>query len=170
MDRKSSGPETTAQWVRAVGNVVNLSTPAGLLVCAVGRARVRRGPRGLLLAEGYQPRFPLAGAFTVGNVVVCRSSWELLSRRFPQLLDHEERHTWQYLYCLGLPYYLAYTACMAWSVLRTGDRASANFFERQAGLVAGGYQERDTRPITVAVSAQMSMLRSMPRRFAERLR
>jgi hypothetical protein len=170
MARKASRPQNARQWVRAVGNIVNLSTPAGVLVSVLGGARIQAGPRGLLLAEGYRPRFPVAGAFTVGNVIVSRQPWDLLERRFPQLLEHEERHTWQYLYCGGLLYYPAYTACMGWSVLRTGDRASANFFERRAGLAAGGYDERPARPLRSAVGTQMSMLRSIPRRLAERFR
>ena len=105
----------------------------------------------MLLAEHYRPGFPVAAAFTVGNVVVTRSDWATMQRRFPELLAHEERHTWQYLYCLGLPYYLVYSACMLWSVLRTGDRAAANFFERQAGLADGGYPERPVRPLRGSV-------------------
>jgi hypothetical protein len=139
--------------MRAVGNLTNLSTPAGLLVAALGRSRVQRRPGGLFLAEDYRLRFPPAGAFTIGNVIITAGRWEDLERRFPDLLAHEEAHTWQYLYCLGLPYYLAYSACMGWSMVRTGDRAAANFFERQAGLVRGGYVERPSRPVGTGVRA-----------------
>lgn len=124
--------------VRALGNWVNLSTPLGLLIARLGQAQVHRHERGLYLAESYRLRFPVAGAFTVGNVILTAGSLEQLTGR-GQLLEHEEAHTWQYLYCLGLPYYLAYGVCVAWSVLTTGDRALGNFFERQAGLAAGGY-------------------------------
>jgi hypothetical protein len=102
---------------------------------------VRKGPRGLYLAENYRFSFPKAGAFTVGNVIITGGQWSDLRARYPQLLSHEETHTWQYLYCLGMPYYLFYSACMAWSKLRTGDRATGNFFERQAGLAEGGYPD-----------------------------
>lgn len=155
-----SPPGTAAHWLRAVGNTVNLSTPAGLLVATLGRARIRRGPRGLLLADGYRPRFPVAGAFTVGNVIVTSRSWDELDARFPELLAHEEAHTWQYLACLGLPYLPIYTACMAWSVLRTGDRASANAFERRAGLVIGGYREQPARPLGPVLVNQVAVLRN----------
>ena len=64
---------TSAQRIRAVANAVNLSTPLGLAVSAIGRARVRRGPRGLILAEHYVLPFPKAGAFTLGNVVSHRT-------------------------------------------------------------------------------------------------
>ena len=147
VDLRPSPPQTGWQWFRLVGNVLNLTTPGGLLVALIGDAKIRRGPRGLFLCEGYRLKFPIAGAFTIGNVITTESTWEQQLRRYPELLRHEEQHTWQYLYCIGLPYYVAYVACMGWSVLRTGDRASRNFFERQAGLVIGGYRERPTRPV-----------------------
>ncbi len=100
-----------------------------------------------MLGEGYRFAFPLAGAFTVGNVLITGTSWEALLRVYPGLLRHEERHSWQYFYCLGLPFFPLYTVCMGWSLLRTGDRAAGNFFERQAGLELGGYRRYPTRPI-----------------------
>ncbi len=150
-NRAKSSPETALQWLRFVGNFANLSTPAGLLVVALGRASIRRGPRGLFVAENYRLKFPVAGAFTIGNVIITGARWDDLERRFPQLFEHEEAHSWQYLYCLGLPYYLAYSACMGWSMLRTGDRAAANFFERRAGLIQGGYAQLPTRPLLEGV-------------------
>jgi hypothetical protein len=134
-------------WLRSAGNLVNLSTPLGMVIACLGRASVRRADRGLFLAEHYRLPFPVAGAFTVGNVIVTSGEFETLGRRHPQLLQHEEAHTWQYLYCGGIPYWFCYSACLAWSVLRTGDRAAANFFEVRAGLRAGGYPHRPTRPI-----------------------
>jgi hypothetical protein len=41
-------------------------------------------------------------------------------------------------------------------VLRTGDRAARNFFERQAGLVIGGYRELPTRPVRENLAAIFS--------------
>ncbi len=131
--------------------MINLSTPFGLVVAALGHSTIRRHHRGLYLAEHYRPRFPLAGAFTVGNVIITGGEFSAFDSRFPRLLEHEERHTWQYLYCLGLPYFLFYGACMGWSMIRTGDRASANFFERQASLPWGGYAERPARPVGVGL-------------------
>src|SRR5687768_1254207 len=91
------------RWrVKSVANVVNLSTPLGLLVAALGRSRLRRGPRGLVLASDYRLPLPAAPAFTVGNVVVSPRPAEFLDGR-PALLRHEERHSWQYAVCLGLP-------------------------------------------------------------------
>lgn len=138
---------TTSQRIRAVANAVNLTTPLGLGVSAIGRARVRRGPRGLLLAEHYGLPFPRAGAFTVGNVVVTARTLEDLTARCPGTLDHEDTHAWQYAAMLGLPFLPLYGLSCLWSWLRTGDWASGNPFERHAGLVEGGYTPR---PVTNA--------------------
>ena len=152
-DLRPSGPQSALQWLRFTGNMINLSTPGGLAVAALGGARIRRGPRGLFLCEGYRLKFPIAGAFTIGNVITTPATWEEKLRRYPQLLRHEEGHTWQYLYCMGLPYYLAYSILMGWSWLRTGDRAARNFFERQAGLQAGGYRDLPLRPVREGFAA-----------------
>ena len=143
---------TAGQWVCQVGNVLNLTTPLGLLIARIGRARVRRGPRGLLLAEGYRLPFPVAGAFTVGSVITTGSTFHERLRELPRLLEHEERHSWQYLCCLGLPFFPVYVVMMGWSVVRTGDRAARNAFERHAGLAAGGYP--DLPVISVAVQTR----------------
>jgi len=140
-------PLTPAQRRRRRANRLNLSTPAGLLVARLGSARRRPGPYGLVLAEGYRLRFPVAGAFTVGDVVITAHSFDALLARTPDLLVHEELHARQYARCLGLPYLGIYVLAMGWSVLRTGDRASGNVFERRAGLVAGGYVERPVRSL-----------------------
>ncbi len=127
---------------RRRGNWINGSTPAGLLLARLGRARVRRGPWGLYLAENYRWSFPRAGAFTVGNVVLSTSRLDDLARLQPDVLAHENEHAWQYFWFLGIPFLPLYLASAAWSWLRTGDPASANPFERHAGLSGGGYQER----------------------------
>ena len=134
-----------------MANLLNLSTPLGLAVAWAGRARRRPGPYGLVLAEGYRFTFPVAGAFTVGDVVVTAHTFDALVATHPQLLVHEERHSGQYALFLGLPYLALYALAMGWSVLRTGDRASANAFERHAGLLAGGYVERHARPFIVSL-------------------
>jgi len=133
---------SAAHWVRAVGNAVNLSTVLGLGLCCAGRAHVRRGPDLLLFAEGYRLPLPKASAFTVGCVVLFPGGTaEAAEARHPGTLAHEAVHTWQYFGLLGLPFLPAYAAAAAWSWLRTGDPASANWFERNAGLVRGGYTE-----------------------------
>jgi hypothetical protein len=147
------------QAVRLVGNIVNLTTLLGLLVALIGRARIRRGPRGLWLAEGYRIRFPVAGAFTIGSVITTPTTFAERLRGLPQLLAHEERHTWQYLCCLGLPFYLVYVVMMGWSVLRTGDRAARNAFERLAGLADGGYEDRPVIPLKVQAGRAAGWLR-----------
>lgn len=133
------GRMTRAQRIRFIGNWVNLSTPFGLLVSRLGGARIRHGSRGLYLADGYRYGLPVASAFTIGNVVITRHSWgELLAGR-PNLLVHEERHSTQYLVCGGLTFFPLYGMAMLWSYLRTRTPALGNAFERDAGLIAGGY-------------------------------
>jgi len=156
---KPGWPATRWQWVRFVGNFANLSTPVGLAVTAIGGAAIKRGPRGLFLGEGYRFRFPVAGGFTIGNVITTGSTWDAMLRNNPFLIKHEEVHTWQYLYCLGLPYYIPYVICMGWSVLRTGDRAARNFFERQAGLAMGGYVDYPVRPVGEGILAVLGKLK-----------
>ena len=129
--------------VRQLANAFNLSTGAGLLLAALSRTPVERGPDGLLLGTGYRPKLPLAGAFTVGNVVLYRADRAAIYSR-PDLLRHEAGHATQYAWCLGLPFLPLYAACAAFSVWRTGDPGSRNFFERNAGLADGGYRELPT--------------------------
>lgn len=138
--------------MRRIGNVINLSTPIGLAIALVAKAKLRPGPRGLILAEHYTFAFPVAGAFTVGNVVLTRSTFAELTARFPEVLDHEDAHAWQYLLCLGLPFLPAYLAGSAWSWLRTGDLAARNPFERRAGLHRGGYADVPIRPLRQAAA------------------
>lgn len=133
--------------IKWCANWANGSTALGFAIAAVGRARVATGPRGLYLADGYRLPIPVAGAFTVGNVVVSKGDWEVLQREHSQLISHEEQHSWQYAACGGLPFLPLYAAALAWSWLRTGDFASRNVFERNAGLVMGGYHERSVRPL-----------------------
>ena len=124
--------------IKRLVNLANGSTAVGLLLARAGRARVGRGPRGLLVATGYRLPLPAASAFTVGNVVSTPHDRDWLDER-PRLLVHEERHTWQYVACLGLPMVPLYLLAAAWSWLTTGDLGVHNPFERLAGLEDGGY-------------------------------
>lgn len=144
------------QRVRAVANWVNGSTLLGLGVASYGRCHIRRGPRGLWLADHYRFGFPVAGAFTVGNVLITKHDWPTRVETYPDLLAHEERHSWQYAVCGGLPFIPLYVAAMGWSVLRTGNRAARNVFERDAGLAAGGYVDAPLRPVGTAVRALLA--------------
>lgn len=140
---RPAGPRPTpAQWARFGWSLLNLSTPLGLAIAALGGARLQWGPRALIFAEHYRFGFPKAGAFTVGNVVLTRQTMDALEARIPGTLDHEEAHARQYAWLLGLPFLPLYLASAGWSWLRTGDPASRNIFERHAGLVRGGYSER----------------------------
>ena len=129
-------------WVRAAGNVLNLSTLLGLAIAAAGRSSLRRGPEALVVAEGYRLPLPKAGAFTVGNVVlVPHGLLAGVELRQPGTVAHEARHSWQYFWSLGLPFLPLYAVAAGWSWLRRGDPASGNWFERDAGLARGGYAE-----------------------------
>jgi len=127
-----------AWTVPVVLNALNGSTLLGLGVAALGRARVQVGPRGVLLATGYRLGLPDRPAFTVGGVVLTREGADWLAGH-PRLLAHEERHTWQYAACFGLPFLPLYALASAWSWLRTRDPGRANAFEILAGLADGGY-------------------------------
>ena len=160
-----------AQRVRRLANLVNLSTPLGLLIATAGRARRRPGPGGLTLAEGYTIPFPPAGAFTVGNVVISPQRFDELIGRNPTVIEHEDVHAWQYVWCGGLPFLPLYALAAGWSWLRTGDVASGNVFERTAGLERGGYREA---PVSNAgfrtLAERFQTLTVNPRRLAERSR
>lgn len=135
---------TSGQRLRQIANVLNATTLLGLLLARCAGTAVRPGPGGLLIATGYQWRLPFAQAFTVGNVVLFRAEApEALSNKL--LLGHEERHSSQYAWCLGLPFLPLYFIAAGWSQLRTGNPGSANVFERLAGLEAGGYMDRHVR-------------------------
>jgi hypothetical protein len=152
---------TGGHRLRRLGNLVNLSTPLGLAVAKAGRAEVRPAARGLLVADGYRLPFPIAEAFTIGNVLITSGRWDELEHSRPGLLVHEEAHTWQWFWWAGLPFLPAYGVSLVWSVLRTGNRAAANVFERRAGLDLGGYPDVPRRPL---LRALLTRRRNRPRR------
>lgn len=119
---------------RRAMNFLNLSTPLGLLISVVGGATRRPGPDGLILATGYRFGFPVAGAFTVGNVVLTRRD-----HLDEPLLRHEGRHATQWACCAGLPMLPLYLLAMLVSVAICGHQAACNPFERLANLEDGGY-------------------------------
>ncbi|WP_231938449.1 hypothetical protein [Arthrobacter sp. B6] len=144
--RASARPLTPGQRARQLANLANGTTLLGLALARAAGTVVSSGPRGLVIAAGYRWHLPRAGAFAMGNVIVCRTSAEQLASN-TALLGHEEKHCSQYACCLGLPFLPLYFLAAGWSLLRTGDPASANFFERLAGLEAGGYVDiRIPRP------------------------
>lgn len=140
----TAGPLTAGQRARQLANLANGTTVLGLAVARAAGTAVSRGPRGLIIAAGYRWRLPFAGAFAMGNVVICRAEADHLTSNLA-LLGHEEKHCSQYAWCLGLPFLLLYFLAAGWSQVRTGNPASGNFFERQAGLAAGGYRETSKR-------------------------
>ena len=120
--------------------MLNLSTLLGLLVAKLGRARIARGPDGLLLARSYRLGVPRAPTFTIGNVILLRLTDEQLAAR-PKLLAHEARHSTQYAFCVGPLMLPLYFVAAGWSWLRCRDFAWHNAFERLAGLADGGYND-----------------------------
>jgi len=158
-----------AHGLRAVANTLNLSSVLGLVAAGLGRARLRPGPKGLLLAEGYALRFPRAGAFTLGNVVLTSGDFDALTAQQPEVMDHENAHAWQYVWCAGLPFLPLYALAAGWSWLRTGDVASANLFERAAGLSRGGYREAPVTNVGLRrLALRIQTLIEKPSRLAER--
>jgi hypothetical protein len=153
---------TGSQRVKVVGNLVNLSTVAGVLVGVIGRARFSRGARGLVYANSYKLGFPIAGAFTIGNVVLSKHERSYFDEA-PILVKHEERHSWQYFWLLGLPMLPLYGVGAVVSWLLTADPASRNPFERLANLKDGGYVERPIQPFGRTLMQTISVLRSRPK-------
>lgn len=126
--------------LRAGLNWLNLSTLSGLALARCTGCRIEPGQQGLIYALNYRPRLPVAGAFTVGNVIFFRKRYSQPDEH-PCLLAHEAVHATQYALCLGLPFIPLYFLAAGYSWLRTGDPASRNVFERRADLQAGGYTE-----------------------------
>ena len=127
--------------LRRVVNVITLATPLGLLLAAVGRARLRPGPHGTIVAAGYAWGFPAphAPALTIGDVILLRLPDEALARR-PRLLLHEARHSAQWACLVGVVGFPAlYGVASLWSWLACRDAAVRNVFEVRAGLLDGGY-------------------------------
>ncbi len=154
---------TSKLWrLRSVANWLNLATPVGLLIAQVGHAHVERRDRGLLIASGYAFGFPAASAFTIGSVVISTHSPGYFRER-PELLRHEERHTWQYVVCLGLPFIPLYLAAAGWSWLRAGDWASHNMFERLAGLADGHYAVPTPEQVAAIHARRRQVFRSLLR-------
>ena len=150
------------QWwrVKQAVNLLNGSTLLGLGVARLGRADLSRADRGLVLATGYRIAFPKASAFTVGNVILTKHDRDWVGTR-PRLMMHEERHSWQYVACLGLPMIPLYLLAAGYSYLRGGDPGVHNAFERLAGLEDGGYpllskRERQRRERQVAAASAVS--------------
>lgn len=132
--------------VRTALTAVNGTTLAGLGLAALCGARIRRGPGGILIAEGYRRRMPPATCFTVGSVIITRrtADW-LLHESRAGLLAHESRHAGQYA-VLGPLFWPAYWASCGYSWAVTGTFGARNAFERHAGLERGGYAEAPLRP------------------------
>lgn len=131
---------------RTALTAVNGTTLIGLLIAVAAGAKVRRGPGGVLIAEGYRAPVPVQTCFTVGSVIVTRrtADW-LLDEQHVGLLAHETRHATQYA-ALGPLFWPAYWIACGYSYAMTGSYGARNVFERHAGLAAGGYRQQPLRP------------------------
>ena len=137
---------TTWQRVRVIVNYVNLMTPLGVFVARIGGGERHRGPYGLVIYTGYRLPFPVAGAFTLGNVITTRYDAEyLLAEGREALLGHEARHSVQAA-LLGPLFLPLYAVASGWSWAISADLACRNPFEVWAGLEAGRYVRRPLRP------------------------
>jgi hypothetical protein len=137
-------PHTPWTRIRTVVNWINLSTLLGLFVARLGGATRRPRGRGTYVCSGYRFRFPVAGAFTVGSVIITKHHADWLESR-PLLLRHEDRHCTQYAFLLGPVMLPLYGLGLAISYLIAGDHSSYNPFERLAGLDDGGYPRPSNR-------------------------
>lgn len=126
-------------------NAANGSTAAGLLVAALGRARLAPAGDGLVIGVGYRLPVPDAPAFCLGNVIITRLDAGALAGA-QRLITHEARHATQYAWCAGLVMVPLYFLAAGMSWVLTGDFGTANVFERLAGLADGGYVSRPLRP------------------------
>ena len=134
--------------IRHWANLLNLSTPLGRGLAALGNAHTHPWENGLIVAAAHQLPYPPATAFTVGNVVLVRATYDellALDAKCPELMIHEARHATQFAFCLGPVMVPLYLGACSWSWMRTGDWWSNNVFERRAGLSEGGYHRNPTR-------------------------
>ena len=82
---------------RTLLTAVNGTTLIGLGIAVLTGAKLRPGPGGIVVAEGYRRKVPPATCFTVGSVIITRRTAEwLLDESRAGLLAHESRHAGQY--------------------------------------------------------------------------
>lgn len=115
----------------------------------------------MVFANGYKVKFPVAGAFTVGNVVLSKHERAYFDDE--ALVRHEERHSWQYFCLIGLPLWPLYVVGVIVSWFLTGDPSSRNPFERLANLKEGGYVEKPIQSFGQTLTQTFSGLRSRPK-------
>ena len=139
---------------RTALTAVNGTTLVGLLIAVGTGAKLRRGPGGVLIAEGYRAPLPKQTCFTVGSVIMTRKSAEWLTHELHvDLLAHETRHANQYA-VLGPLFWPAYWLACGYSYATTGSYGVRNVFERHAGLAGGGYRDLPLRPWAARLAAR----------------
>ena len=136
--------------VKRIVNLLNGSTLLGLCRRDAGPGPDRRAARaGWCVATGYRLRCRRPSAFTIGNVVTSRHDRAWLDDA-PALVRHEERHTWQYVVCLGLPMIPLYLLAAGWSLPRRRGPGGAQ--RVRAARRAGGRRLPDRRRAGPAAS------------------
>ena len=137
------------EQLRRALNWINLSTACGFLLAKLSHSDRRPTPDGHYLATSYHWPVPVAGAFTIGDVIFTRSAHSTNSDPYSPLdahvWSHELMHSNQYAWCLGLPFIPLYFSACAYSYLMSGDIWSYNIFETRANLDAGGYVKSQRR-------------------------
>ena len=144
--RAPARPLTAGQRARQLANLANGTTLLGLALARAAGTAVGNGPRGLVIAAGYRWRLPHAGAFTLGNVVICRAPAALLTSN-AALLGHEEKHCSQYACCLGLPFLPLYFLAAAGrsygpEIRRRATSSNGSPAWRPAATLTPGHQGR----------------------------
>jgi hypothetical protein len=135
---------------------LNGTTAVALLIAAVARTGLRRGPDAILIAGGYRLPVPRQECFTMGCVIFTRNqAAALLEPARAALLGHESRHVSQYA-VLGPLFWPAYWLACWYSWVVTGRYGPRNFFERHAGLAAGGYLDAPLRPWAARVATALN--------------
>ncbi len=123
-------------WLRLDMNAI--ASLAGLLAATIAGAHCDGITGDLVLICGGASNWGWGGGTTFGNVYVTSASViDVLGS--PNLVSHEDRHTWQWALFGPVLFPLAYEeqSVRSWSL--TGSYACGNLFEMHAGLAKGGY-------------------------------
>ena len=140
----------------------------GLLVARFGGATRHRRGRGTVVCVGYRYGFPVASAFTIGNVIITKHDLDWMEDR-PVLLQHEDRHCTQYAFLVGPVMLPLYFLSVGISYALAGDHSSFNPFERLAGLADGGYPPADDAVLPATLITGLTTSRDSMSHGSDRL-
>ena len=146
-------------------NWINLSTLLGLLVARIGGTTRHRRGRGTYVCTGYRFGFPVAGAFTIGSVIITKHDLDWLSES-GQCCSSTRTGTAPSTRSSSDPVMLPlYFVSVGISYLLAGDHSSYNPFERLAGLDDGGYPRPTTRFSRAALTTTRTRMSHAPDRL-----